>query len=163
MRVMMQSKQMEMDEAFAASLLYDDDQTDDQAVAREWQNMENSLISLSDDEKFAKSLQEQELNRSTSTQQQSHVGSSSHDSSDDSTHSLPPDVNIDPDNMTYEENRSEQSTKDCRRGELAKYQLINLPRRLEREILYPKKLSKTIICMNSFKINIVISLQYFVL
>ncbi|CAA0409255.1 unnamed protein product [Arabidopsis thaliana] len=103
MRVMMQSKQMEMDEAFAASLLYDDDQTDDQAVAREWQNMEDSLISLSDDEKFAKSLQEQELNRSTSTQQQSHVGSSSHDSSDDSTHSLPPDVNIDPDNMTYEE------------------------------------------------------------
>ncbi|CAD5334665.1 unnamed protein product [Arabidopsis thaliana] len=90
MRVMMQSKQMEMDEAFAASLLYDDDQTvnrsviaDDQAVAREWQNME--------------------VNRSTSTQQQSHVGSSSHDSSDDSTHSLPPDVNIDPDNMTYEE------------------------------------------------------------
>jgi len=42
------------------------------------------------------------VNRSTSTQQQSHVGSSSHDSSYDSTHSLPPDVNIDPDNMTYE-------------------------------------------------------------
>ncbi|XP_020880579.1 uncharacterized protein LOC9301969 [Arabidopsis lyrata subsp. lyrata] len=141
MRVRMQSNQMEMDEAFAASLLYDD--LPELMVAREWQNMQDySLISLSDDENFAKSLQEQELNRSSS-HQQSHVHGSFSDDSSDSFLSPPPDV----DNMSYEENRLGRSTKDCRRREFAKYQPINfaLPRRLERTITYPKKLSKIIV------------------
>ncbi|ESQ43314.1 hypothetical protein EUTSA_v10015271mg, partial [Eutrema salsugineum] len=130
----MHPNQMEIDEALAASLLYDSPESsfDDADIARQFQQQEedNPQISLSDDEKYAKSLQEKELNHSTSlphdssSNQQNHVGSSSDPSS---SQSFPPNVDIDPDNMTYE-NQSERSTKDCRRVESINYQLINSAR-----------------------------------
>ncbi|CAH8279340.1 unnamed protein product [Arabidopsis lyrata] len=136
MRVRMQSNQMEMDEAFAASLLYDDlpelsndtvtsrqFQRPQEVVAREWQNMQDySLISLSDDENFAKSLQEQELNRSSS-HQQSHVHGSFSDDSSDSFLSPPPDV----DNMSYEElNQLGESIGAVNKG-LSKTRICQIP------------------------------------
>ncbi|KAL0682389.1 hypothetical protein Bca4012_049236 [Brassica carinata] len=149
----MQPNQVEIDEALAASLLYDDPESiiydevtarqiqqreeeasliSDEKLAKEWQDMEgNPQISLSDDEKYAKMLQEEEylenhvfptddvnqiinqfqdmeVNGSTSL----HCGSSSHQqghvggSIDTSSHSFqppPPSGDVDPDNMTYEE------------------------------------------------------------
>ncbi|XP_013617065.1 PREDICTED: uncharacterized protein LOC106323499 [Brassica oleracea var. oleracea] len=159
----MQPNQVEIDEALAASLLYDDPESiiyDEVTLAKEWQDMEgNPQISLSDDEKYAKMLQEEELNGSTSL----HCGSSSHQqghvggSIDTSSHSFqppPPSGDVDPDNMTYEENQLERSTKDCPRVQSIKYQRINLARvrGLERKLLAPEKLSKNYFIVLLFRV-----------
>ncbi|KAF8085181.1 hypothetical protein N665_0677s0011 [Sinapis alba] len=131
----MQPNQVEIDEAFAASLLYDDPESTiyDEFTARQIHQREKGYpqISLSDDEKYAKMLQEEEylenhvsptddvnqiinqfqdmeVNRSisldcgSSSHQQSHVRGSI-DTSSHSFQSPPPSGDIDPDNMTYEE------------------------------------------------------------
>ncbi|CAA7024577.1 unnamed protein product [Microthlaspi erraticum] len=77
----MHRNQMEMDEALAMSLMYDDPTINDEITARQLQQEVNPSTSL---------------NRDSSPHHQSHVG-------DSSSQPLPSNDDIDPENMTYEE------------------------------------------------------------
>ncbi|CAH8373269.1 unnamed protein product [Eruca vesicaria subsp. sativa] len=180
----MQPNQVEIDAALAASLLYYDPEStiydevtarqiqqreeeaslvSDEKLAREWQDMEGyPQISLSDDEKYAKRLQEEELNRSislhcgSSSHQQSHVGGSI-DTSSYSFQSPPPSGDIDPDNMTYEElNELGQSIGTVNKG-LSKSRIDQIPtHKFGATSWFRKKVSSSVetecsICLIVFK------------
>ncbi|XP_018511927.2 E3 ubiquitin-protein ligase BIG BROTHER [Brassica rapa] len=87
----MQPNQVEIDEALAASLLYDDPESIiyDEVTARQIQQREEVNGSTS-------------LHCGSSSHQQGHVGGSI-DTSSHSFQSPPPSGDVDPDNMTYEE------------------------------------------------------------
>ncbi|KAL0875038.1 hypothetical protein Bca101_024743 [Brassica carinata] len=129
--------QVEIDEALAASLLYDDPESTifDEVTARQIQqreeDMENHVSPTDDVNQITNQFQDMEVNRSISL----HCGSSSHQQShvegsiDTSSHSSqsPPSGDIDPDNMTYEElNELGESIGAVNKG-LAKSRIDQIP------------------------------------
>ncbi|VVB15675.1 unnamed protein product [Arabis nemorensis] len=106
--------------------------------------MANHLALTDDVNQITRKFQDLEASSSTSL----HRNSSPHQQN---FQSLPPNVDIEPENMTYEESRSEMSAKDCRRQESVKYQLISTgrPHGLKRKTMLPKILSVRYVFSNS--------------